>query len=86
MNVTDNVGALRVGDWKIVKTLKKKESTFELFNLKDDRSEKNDLSKSNTAKLDELKQRLAVYEEAAVPSKNKPMAKGFKTPKVWGER
>ena len=78
--------ALRVGDWKIVKSQKKKQPSFELFNLKDDRSEKNDLSKSNTAKLDELQQRLAVYEKATVPAMNEPMPKGFKSPKVWGER
>ncbi|MBP85206.1 MAG: sulfatase [Planctomycetaceae bacterium] len=46
--------ALRVGQWKLVNI---DNGEWELYNLKEDRTELNDLSKSEPAKLRELKQR-----------------------------
>ncbi len=47
--------ALRVGEWKIVN---KDRNKFELYNIVVDRTEQNDLSKSNPEKFREMKQKL----------------------------
>jgi arylsulfatase A len=48
--------AMRIGDWKIVAT--EDLSRMELYNLKVDMAETTDLSKTNPAKLDEMKSAL----------------------------
>lgn len=58
----------------------------ELFNLKDDPYEKKNLAAENPAKVQDLQARLAGYRKAAMPSQQKPMAAGFKSPRVWGEK
>jgi arylsulfatase A-like enzyme len=48
---------IRAGDWKLIKRYEGK--TFELFNLKDDLSEKNELSEKMPAKVKELDAKLS---------------------------
>lgn len=74
-NSTPRGGAVRVGDWKLVVNgagAKKKaaEVSYELFNLVDDPSEKNNLVDMNPSKLGELKARYQYYADAAVTPKN----------------
>lgn len=58
----------------------------ELFNIKSDPYEKTNLAAANPGKTQELQTRLAVYQKAAVPSRQANMVPGFKAPKVWGEK
>ncbi len=61
--------ALRQGDWKIVRydVDSKKNSTYELYNIKDDLSEKNNLAKQNPEKIIEMRKLLkAAHKESAV--------------------
>ncbi len=44
--------AIRLGDWKLVKDTEK--SSYELYNLKNDLEEKEDLAKKNPSKTKEL--------------------------------
>jgi arylsulfatase A-like enzyme len=53
--------AIRVGDYKLIKFWKTKK--LELYNLKDDVGEINDLSKANSEKVKELETRLMAYLE-----------------------
>jgi len=97
LNTTPNMGAIRMGDWKLVirsgaddpdggaeKTPEK--TSVELFNLKDDPYEKKNLADKEPDKLKELRARLAAFAKEAVPPKNKPKPKDFMSPKVWGEK
>lgn len=59
---------------------------IELFNLRDDPYEKDNLAARNPEKVKELQARLQAYAKAAAPSLQHTMAKGFKVPAVWGER
>jgi arylsulfatase A-like enzyme len=99
LNTTPAVGALRAGDWKIViqngaddpdggtpKKKAKAKSSVELFNLKDDPYEHTNLADKEIAKLKELRQRLEAYAKAALPPKQKPRAKDFVVPRIWGEQ
>ena len=54
----DNHRGIRVGDWKAVKTA---DTGWELFNLKSDRAETNDLATAHSEKLSEL---IAMWEQA----------------------
>ena len=54
----DNHRGIRVGDWKAVKTT---DTAWELFNLKSDRAETNDLATAHSEKLSEL---IAMWEQA----------------------
>ena len=95
LNVTPANGAIRCGEWKLVHNggvganntgEKVGQDVFELFNLSDDPYEKNDLSKKNPQKLQQLKSRLKSYADQAVKPNVPPnrMPKDFKVPKVWG--
>ena len=95
LNVTPANGAIRCGDWKLVHNgdigangagEKAGKDVFELFNLADDLSEKNDLSDKNPDKLRELKSRLEFYAGQAVRPNIPPnrMPEDFNVPKVWG--
>ncbi len=56
--------ALRVGDWKIIGSddLKK----FQLYNIRDDAQEKNDLAVTHPDKLQELRQQLIAHDAAVL--------------------
>ncbi len=72
------------------KSAKKKKNAnrpaVELFNLKADPYETNNLADKESEKVSDLKRKLADYAQHAVPPKNKPRAPDFKAPKVWGEK
>jgi arylsulfatase A-like enzyme len=86
MNSAPNVGAIRVGDWKLVlheegeaKRTKKKSKPIanaeskwkiELFNLANDLSEKKNLADENPKKLKELRSRYDALAKQAVAPKN----------------
>ena len=53
--------ALRKGDWKLVYFFEK--DVFELYNLKSETSERNDLALSNPKKLEELKAELGTINQ-----------------------
>ncbi len=59
--------------------------SVELFDLAKDPYEKNNLAKKVPDKVAELRGRLAAFAKEAVPPKSAPMAKDFKSPRVWGE-
>jgi arylsulfatase A-like enzyme len=97
LNTTPAVGAIRVGDWKLVvsngtddpdggpaKNSSKRRA--ELFNLHDDPYEKTNLADTQPDRLKDLQNRLAAFAKQAVPPKAKPRPKGFVSPKVWGEK
>lgn len=101
LNVTPGGGALRKGDWKLIvsgdtpddpagekKAKKKKKAgpSVELYDLAKDPSEKTNLAESEKDRVRELRARLDVYGREAVPPKNAPKAKGFSSPKIWGEK
>jgi arylsulfatase A-like enzyme len=82
-NLEPKRAALRLGDYKIVRTGEK----IELFNLAQDPNEASDLAEQEPKKVKELLARLALYEQQAVAPKQsrgrKP--KDFRAPEVWGE-
>ncbi|MDG2382270.1 MAG: arylsulfatase [Pirellulaceae bacterium] len=94
-NVTPFGGALRMGDWKLIRNghvaanhrSKPKRQTWELFNIADDPSEKNDVKKDHPDVFDKLKAKLVKLADDSVPPNippNRPPP-GFRVPKVWGE-
>ena len=100
LNAAPNSGAIRAGDWKLVingsgerdddgelaaKREVQKSNAVELFNLAADPYEKQNLAAANPAKVAELRARYDAFAREAVPPKVRPMAAGFKSPKVWGE-
>jgi arylsulfatase len=72
--------ALRVGDWKIVAA--GKESAWELYNLKNDRSESKNLANEMPEKVRELAAQWTrqTDEYAALAKKDAPPADAGKTP------
>jgi arylsulfatase A-like enzyme len=97
LNTTPNGGAVRAGDWKLVvktgndspddgQAAKGGSESIELFNLIDDPYEKSNLAGAQPEKVKELKAVLSRFAAEAVPPKARPKPKGFKSPKVWGER
>jgi arylsulfatase A-like enzyme len=96
INATPNNGAIRAGDWKLVVSrgkdnpdnpeAKKGKEQVELFNLRDDPSEKTNLAGKHPDRVRELRGRLEVYAKQAVPPKARPRPKDFVAPRVWGEK
>ncbi|MGL6074381.1 MAG: arylsulfatase B [Fimbriiglobus sp.] len=96
LNTTPTSGAIRAGDWKLVikngddaaegGPAKKAKESIELFNLKADPYEKENLATREPAKVKELKTKLAGFAKDAAAPKLKPKAANFKTPKIWGEK
>jgi arylsulfatase A-like enzyme len=87
-NAESTRGALQNADWKIVLTNldKAKQTKKELFHLKDDPNEKNDLSASQPEKLKELLERYQEYVKQAVPPLNKqPQPENYEPRKIWGD-
>ncbi|WP_421918882.1 sulfatase [Marinifilum sp.] len=65
--------AMRKGNWKLHQYFE--DGSFELFNLKEDIGEQNDLSKSNPKKLKELRELLTKWQRetnAPIPTKANP--------------
>lgn len=94
-NVTPFAGALRMGDWKIVhngqlganSVSRPEQERWELFNIKQDPFEKNDIREEHPDVFAKLEAKLAELAGAASPANippNKP-PQGFRVPKVWGE-
>lgn len=83
----EGVGAAAKGGKKAAKKAKNAgaETRIELFDLKRDPYEKNNLAEKNPQKAKELRARLDAYAKAAVPTKQAPAPAGFKAPAVWGE-
>ncbi|MCF7974159.1 MAG: arylsulfatase [Phycisphaerae bacterium] len=95
LNTSPYNGAIRLGDWKLIRNgklranyigEKPQEDTYELFNLADDPYEKNDLSQKEPAKLKELQRRLNAYADEAAPANIPPnsMPEDFRIPAAWG--
>ena len=69
--------SIRDGNWKLIAFYHYDE--VELYNLADDPGERNDLSKSNPAKLKELSEKLAAWQKemkAKMPVRNPKYGKG----------
>lgn len=96
LNTTPRNGAVRVGNWKVVRkngaddpddadNSTVAEETIELFDLSADPYETHNLAKENAAKTAELVKTLEGFASQAIPPKSKPKPRNFKTPNVWGE-
>jgi arylsulfatase A-like enzyme len=59
--------AIRMGDWKLVQT--PRDTTAQLFNLKDDIGEQRDLAQTQPEKLKELQAAFAEWEKGTQPAK-----------------
>ncbi|MBI2478661.1 MAG: arylsulfatase, partial [Planctomycetia bacterium] len=94
-NVTPFHGAIRVGDWKLIHnghvganvTAAAKNESWELFNIRDDISETNDLKEQEPATFKRLQQQLAGLSDEAAPANIPPnqAPAEFRVPAVWGE-
>lgn len=94
INTNPQGGAIRVGGWKLVIRQgggKRKagnrdaQASVELFDLKSDPGEQNNLADQQPDKVKALQARYSVYASQAVPPKSGSAPKGFKSPKIWGE-
>lgn len=90
LNVTKTLGAVRMGDWKLVHHTPRANRPrapkgYQLFNLAEDPRERRDYAKQQPEVLAEMKRRLLAYRAAAAPSLGGagPMPKG-PTPQRWG--
>ncbi|MDR2169294.1 MAG: arylsulfatase [Planctomycetaceae bacterium] len=86
-NAEPNRGALQRDNWKLVLTNldKPKQTKKELFYLKDDPNEQNDLATKHPEKVEELLKRYESYAKNAVPALRKPKPKNIKQQEVWGD-
>ena len=93
-NVTPFQGAIRAGDWKLIHNGQlganaiefSGNEKWELFNVAEDISEKDEVSQQHPEIVERLRKQLsALAAEAAAPHllPNQPPA-GFRTPQVWG--
>jgi arylsulfatase A-like enzyme len=96
LNTTPEVGAVRAGDWKLIAKHRaprgrrnadrgRREPAVELFNLRTDSRETTNLAKEHPEKVKELRERLAKFDQDALPPKATPEPKSFDVPAVWGE-
>jgi arylsulfatase A-like enzyme len=92
LNAEPHRGALRKGRWKLVvqgKLPAGEKAKVELFDLERDLSEKTNLAEKHPEKVKELLGRLNAYAKEAVPPRGgarDARPRGFKGPKVWGEK
>jgi arylsulfatase A-like enzyme len=68
------------------KPVAKSGENFELFNLKEDPSEKTNLAAKNPEKVKEMRTRYEVFAKQQAEPRAVPRARNFRVPKVWGER
>ena len=96
LQTSPSVGALRMGDWKLVVHHGVKDpgeigtdfvepKPMELFNLVVDPFEKTNLAATEIDRLKSMRLVLDQYASQAVAPKIRPKPRGFVTPKVWGE-
>jgi arylsulfatase A-like enzyme len=93
-NITPFHGAIRMGDWKLVHnghvnanvTQASEKETWELFNIRTDPSEKQDVSGKQPEITKRLQAKLASLAAEAVKPNIPPnkAPQGFQTPKIWG--
>ena len=57
----------------------------ELFNLREDPTERTNLAEQQPDRVRELRARLQAYAQQAVPPRSAPKRKDFVSPKIWGE-
>jgi arylsulfatase A-like enzyme len=84
INLMGRQSALRVGDWKLVRT----SGEVELFDLSRDPGEKRNLARSQPDRLDQMQARLLAWQQrAARPLGPYPqtLPPGFRIPTVWGD-
>jgi arylsulfatase A-like enzyme len=96
---TTPAGAIRAGDWKLLEFFE--DGRLELYNLKDDLGETQDLAKANPAKLKELLDKLHDWQQqvgAKMPASNRQYApeegehkgktkkRGIRPPSITGSR
>jgi len=99
LNTTPNVGAIRMGDWKLIvrkgvddpddgeavaKTAEE-QAAVELYDLKNDPFETKNLAETERGRVAAMKARLDGFAVQAVPPKSRPRAADFVVPKIWGE-
>ncbi len=96
LNTTPKSGAVRMGNWKIVRksgvddpddanNSTAGEESLELFDLAADPYETKNLSKEHPEQVAKLVKLLDQFAGQAAPPKSKPKPRNFKTPSVWGE-
>jgi arylsulfatase A-like enzyme len=84
INLMGRQSAIRVGDWKLVRT----SGEVELFDLSRDPGEKRNLARSQPDRLDQMQSRLLAWQQqAARPLGPYPqtLPPGFRIPTVWGD-
>jgi arylsulfatase A-like enzyme len=84
---TTPVSLIEVGDWKLMEFFE--DGRLELYNLKDDIGEKNNLATAMPDKTRELHNRLLAWRKeinAPLPTPNKPSAASSDAPKAKGKR
>ena len=96
LNVTPFGGAIRMGDWKLVHngaavagaTSAEGPETWELFNLRNDPSEKTNLVETNARVFRRLKSQLDQLEIESVAPHIPPnrLPDNFEVPKIWGHK
>jgi len=100
INSAPSTGAIRCGDWKLVHNghlpaasyegPPVKVNKYELFNLKDDPYEKNNLAEKYPEKVEELNKRLNKYKNEAAELRLNPNyppegLENWRPPAVWGK-
>jgi arylsulfatase A-like enzyme len=95
LNTTPSTGAIRAGEWKLV--VKSGDDpdggaaknaggkSVELFNLRDDPYEKENLAEKHVERVSAMEAQLNNFAKQAVAPRSRPKPKDFVTPKVWGE-
>jgi arylsulfatase I/J len=96
LNTTPNVGAIRMGQWKLIARKAEDDADggparklagtpTELFDLEADPYETTNLAEKHRDKVAQLQAKLDEFARQASPSKNKPKPANFISPAIWGE-